>query len=363
MRVTPVLGGAQTSLNPNEGQSVSPERLARAKAVALGKDAPAPAQADPQASSVDKSVRRLRMRTQMSPDRHNRVEQETAPVPPAAAATDVSSPGLGGDPVGAAVPAPQGDSLAPNEPSADPASDATKPLSPQFAALARQKRAIQLKEQEIAKREEALKTQPNGDLESFKARIKTNALSVLLEEGVTYDQLTEQILAQNQNGADLSALRNELKAEIKAELDNQNKALANRDATTEKQVLAQIGREADRLVASGGDAYEMIREAGYSSKIVDLIHRTHKETGELMDTKEAADLIENELLEDSLKFARLKKVQNKLAPPPEQPGASVQQDRPGTKTMRTLTNRDGASSLSMSKRERAIAAMEGRLTK
>lgn len=348
MKISPVAGAVPQSVNPNEGQSAGADRMARAKAIAQGQDpaldrGPAP---DPQVERAENSIKRIKLRTQRSPDRHNRVEEtppQTVITPPEGAQAPVS------------------DVLATTE-QATAVSEDTKPLSPQFAALARQKREIQLERQKLDAEKQALASQ-SGDtksLEEYRSRIKANALSVLMEEGVTYDQLTEQILASNQENADLTALKSEMKA-LKDGFDNQTKSMTEREAQQEKQALAQIERETTQLISEGDD-FEMIREAGYAPKVVDLIHRVFKKTGEVMDTQEAANLIEAELLEESLKFARIRKVQSKLgAQAPAQKPQPVQQDRPGTKIMRTLTNRDGVSSTSMSKRERAIAAMEGRL--
>lgn len=350
MKVSPV--GAQTPkiINPDEGQSAGSDRMARAKAVAAGLDpaierGPSP---DPQVERAEQSIKRIKLRTQRSPDRHKRIEE---PAPEAAQATTETA---------GATPEPKSDVLATTE-QAEAVSEETKPLSPQFAALAKQRREIQLERQKLDADKAALETQ-SGDkksLEEYRSRIKANALSVLMEEGVTYDQLTEQILASNQETADLSALKAEIKA-LKDGFENQNKSQTDKEAMQEKQALAQIERETLQLVSQGDD-FEMIREAGYAPKVVDLIHRVFKKDGVVMDTAEAASLIEKELLEESLKFARIKKVQSSLNPAPQQKQQTVQQDRPGTKIMRTLTNRDGVSSTTMSKRERAIAAMEGRL--
>ncbi len=353
MKVSPIAAGDPRTVNPNEGSTASPDKLARAKAIAVG-EAPADRHPpDPQVEKVQNSLKRIKMKTQLSQNRHLKVEE------PVVDATDATKQ-LG-------ETAPIVENTAPSDQTAITeqavvASEDTKPLSPQFAALAKQKRALQLKEQEILAKEKALETQSGGmkSLEEYRARIKANALSVLMEEGVTYDQLTEQILATNQDNVDLSALKSEIQA-LKDDLNAQKTSTSERDAATEQQVLAQIKRDADSLIAQGDD-FEMIREAGYGPKVVELIHKTFKTTGELLDTQEAASLIEKELLEESLKFAKIKKVQSRLNPtPPPQQKQPAQTDRPNTKIMRTLTNRDGVSSTTMSKRERAIAAMEGRL--
>lgn len=354
MKMTPVANGATPVVNPFEGRSADPDRLAKAKAIASGVD-PATIQApsltaDPQVERTQGAMRRLKMRTQASPDRHNRIEEITAPT-----ATDISTPQEAAD-------SEETDKMASTE-QADAASEATKPLSPQFAALAREKREVQLERQKLEAEKQALSTQSTAgkSLEEYKARIKANALSVLQEEGVTYDQLTEQILASNQEKAEVEALRAEVKA-LKDGFDTQSKSLSERDIATENQVKAQIRRNVDQLISQGDD-FEMIREAGYAPKVVDLIDQVWKKEGILLDESEAASEIEKELLEESLKWAKLKKVQSRLSPAQSQQTQPVQQDRGNTKVMRTITNRDGVSSTSMSKRERAIAAMEGRLTK
>lgn len=366
MKITPV-AGSQAPTTPLDGATVNPSRLARAKAIAEGKNPEEIVQdtASPDPQAFQHPLKRIKLRTQVSPDRHLRPEEQ-APSPEQAAPEGVapqSAPALDAAPATTDPQAPlQRDTLDPNE-STQAVSEETKPLSPQFAALAKQKRALQLKEQELLAKEKALEgtTHSQKALEEYRARIKANALRVLQEEGVTYDQLTEQILASSHENADLSGIRSELQA-LTQSLEEQKKSMTESEARAEKQVLAQLQRDADHLISQGDD-YEMIREAGYSEKVVELIHKTFKATGEYLDVKEAANLIENELLEDFLKFSKIKKVQSRMNPATPSQTQPVQTDRGANRPMRTLTNRDGSSSATMSKRERAIAAMEGRLYK
>lgn len=349
MKLSPIAAsGAQTNVNPSEGRSAGAERLARAKLVAQGQTPEStPTQTDPQVERAQNSIRKIKMRTQMSTNRHDRIET-AAPVetPPVAAATEET---------------PEVDVLATGEPTAA-VSEETKPLSPQLAALAREKRALQVKERELAAKEAALKSQPTDtkSMDEYRARIKADPLSVLQENGVDYDQLTAAILASSDSDHDLAELRAELKA-LKEGLETRDKTQTEREQQEEQRTLASLQRDAEQLIAQGDD-YEMVREAGYAPKVVELIQRIYKKTGEFIDVTEAAGMIETELLEDSLKFAKLKKVQSKLAPAqPAQTSAPVQTDNPNRKIMRTLTNRDGSSATTMDKRQRAIAAMEGRL--
>lgn len=280
-----------------------------------------PGAPDPQVARVQ-SVRSLRMTTNATPG------VVTAPPPEPLAISDTVDP-------------------------AEATVEATQPLSPQFAALAKQRRALQVKEREIADREKALSSQPptqGGGVDL--ARLKSDPLSVLLEAGVTYDQLTEAILAdQSGGGADIQAL----KAQIQSVKDDVTKTLSERDSQAEKQVLAEMRKEAVKLSAEG-DTFELVRETGSIPQVMELIERTYRQSGEVLDVQEAMQLVEDELISESLKLAALKKVQGRLQPEP----APVPQ--PQQRQMRTLTNRDTAA-VPMSRKERALLAFSGQLKK
>jgi len=134
------------------------------------------------------------------------------------------------------------------------------------------------------------------------------------------------------------------------------KTLTDRDVQAEQQVLSQMKKEAQGLIQSGDD-YEMVRETGSLPHVIDLIYRTYKKTGEVLDVRAALNLVETDLITETLKVANLKKVRSKIAPDP----VPVQPTSEG-KQMRTLTNRDGAS-IPLDRRSRAIAAMRGTLRK
>ncbi len=236
----------------------------------------------------------------------------------------------------------------------DPATatvEATQPLSPQFVALAKQRRALQVKERELADREKAFATQSATPADAVAlSRLKSEPLSVLLEAGVTYDQLTEAILA-NQNG-DSGKFR-EMEAKLKALEEGVDKRFTDRETQAEQQVLAEMRREATQLIAEGDD-FEMVRETRSIPDVMRLIEQTYRKTGEVLDTREALRLVEEELVSESLKIAQIKKVQSRLAPPP----APAPQSQP--RQMRTLTNRDTAS-VPLSAKARALAAFNGTL--
>lgn len=334
MKVTPVVGtGAPAGADVSNGKSVSSDARARAIAVASGQE-PQPSTGDAQADRAQADIKKIKMRTQVSTDRDNPVVEAPAEIETQSPISDTKE---------------SGETL-----------EETKPLSPQFAALAKAKRALQVKERELAQREEALKTHvPQTGTEDLIAKLKANPLNVLQEAGVTYDQLTEAILNNQSAPLDSKSIDALVEKKLNERLE---KEFGSRDTQAEQQVLADIKREAVALT-SQGDQFEAIREAKAQNVVVDLIHRTFKQTGEIMDVSEAADLVENQLIDEALPFARLKKIQTRLTP--EQAEVLAQaptSPKAGTKVMKTLTNRDSAKPV-MDRRARAIAAALGTLKK
>lgn len=341
MKISPLAASAGPNAVPTGielGKSAGSDRVARAKAILTGQATPAsePIVEVPQAQAAEPNVRRIKMITQQSTNRHEPASEITETPIVEVAPTESNTL--------AQVEQAQG-------------SEATQQMSPQYAELAKAKRALQVKEREIAAREAALAAKPPTDGQVYThEQIKANALRVLTEAGVSYDQLTQELLSQNQAHPGLEEVRSEIKA-LKEGLE---KGQIERDQMSEQQVLRYIREDVDQLIAQG-DEYEAVREAGYAPKVVELIHRVFKKEGKMLDTSEAAKLIENEIIEESLKFARLKKVQGRLTPAEAQQQQPAKPSERNSIQIRTLTNRDGASPASLSRRERAIAAAEGRL--
>lgn len=223
--------------------------------------------------------------------------------------------------------------------------EATQPLSPQYAELAKRRRALQLKERALAEKEKALASSQTGSLGIDIDRLKSQPLSVLQEAGVTYDQLTEAILASQANSE-----VNALKAEINALKEGIDKKFTERDTQAEQQVLMQMKREAESL-ASQGDQFELVRETRSIPDVMRLIERTYRETGEVLEVSEALSLVEDELFKDLNKLVGLNKIKSTLIPP-QPPAAPQAQQSPA---MRTLKNRDTAA-IPLSRRARALAA-------
>jgi Skp family chaperone for outer membrane proteins len=340
MKVTPIAGpGAGTpgvATNAQVGSSVSPDRRAAAITAALGQTAITKSDMpiDPQLERAQQSIKKIKMRTNVSPDRFNQEAQSLV---------DTAPPTL----------------TDPNA-QAEPVVEATQPISPQFAALARQKRALQVKESEIAAREKALADGAGPSGTDLVAKLKADPLSVLQEAGVTYEQLTEAIL-NNQNGINPEMVA--LKAKIDALEKGFETKLTERDQQAKQQVLSEMQTQVNQLVGQGDD-YQMIKAMGKQKDVVGLIERTWEKgwpekglpAGYVLDIEEAAKIVEDFYVEDILPIARLGKVQSKLTPAQE----IAQTQGPQRQQMRTLTNRDTARPV-LDRRARAVAAAMGTL--
>lgn len=332
MKVTPLAGSGIGAVTSGTG-TVSPDKREAAKQAFLGQTrtaiAPSDTPVDPTIQATERNIRKIRMNTNASPDRIERElpvsEQESFE-----ASTKSAIPDDGTQTVETEV---------------------TRPISPQFAELARQRRALQVKEREIAEKEKSLSEKAATSEGIPKEQIKANPLKILMEAGVTYEQLTEAILA------DQSGINPEVQA-LKAKIDALEKGVESkfteRDTRAEQNAVAQIHRDVEVLVAEGDD-FELIRGKNYQRKVTDLIHKQWKATGKVLDVQEAATLIEEELYKEATQYASFKKVQSKLTP-------AVETITEEPNRLRTLTNRQTATP-AVSARARALAAFNGTLKK
>lgn len=341
MKISPMAAPSgtpgQSLTSANVGRTADPGKMARAQAVARGE---APPEAAPQVEQPRPDVRRLKMKTNFSTNRdipEPQVEGSEAASPSPAATAQTVTPGN-------STESSTGDNVEQG------AVEATQPLSPQFAALAKQKRAFQLEKAEFEKQKAELASQSNGfDPEQFKARLQSDPLGVLQEHGVTYDQLTEAILSdKTQDNPRILALEQQIKA-LKEGVD---KTFQTNEQRAEESALTEMLYEAEALSKEGED-FEMIRSEDAYDQVLRLIHKTYKDTGRVLDVREAMTRVETSLMARAEKLASINKVRNKIVPP-SQPA------QPAPRGMRTLTARDTASP-TMDRRARAIAAAMGTL--
>jgi len=227
---------------------------------------------------------------------------------------------------------------------AKPQPEAIGAVSPELAELAKQKRALQIEREQWLKEKEANKAPADGYIKLDD--LKANALSVLQRAGVTYEQLTNEIL-QNQGQAPQQDL-NKFKEELLKTIDEK---LAGKDTQQEEAVYNFMRKEVDRL--SSLPKYRLIKESNSQDDVMDLVKRMWNEKGEVWTEWEAMDAVEKELREDAKRYARVIGELEETKAPEEKPQAQVTVQK-----QKTLTNKDSARP-PMTRRQRAIAAALG----
>lgn len=248
------------------------------------------------------------------------------------------------------------------------------PLSDKYAALARRERQIRneankLKaEREAFLAEKAKVSTPSFDESKYIAvdALEQDLLGTLSQRGYSYDKIVEQALSQQTQDPATKAALQRLEAQIRAQDEANRKlqaSLEEQQTNQRKQAVSQIRAETSSLVKSDPN-YETIRETNSIDDVVELIEKTFDQDGILLSVEEAAQAVEDHLLEEAMKLTKIGKIQQRLkanaqanaakATPPVQ---TTQQ--PSTQS-KTLTNNMGTTR-QLSARERAILAAKGEL--
>lgn len=264
----------------------------------------------------------------------------------------------------------------PPEPAKDPA------LSRQFAQLARQEKVMRLKAQQqdqaikqreaaLATREAAIEAQSNQYKTGYisQEQLKRDLMGTLAEQGITYDDVVQQAMNQQQRDPRTEGMIQKLEAKIQA-LEESNKTAAQRMTESQQQqyeaAVKQIRTDAKQLVYTD-PAFEMIKATGSVKDVVELITRTYDKDGVLLTVEEAAQQVEDYLVEEATKLSRVDKIKKRLqqqsATSSNTPVAAKVQTPNTNKQppqMKTLTNAN-ASSRQLTAKERAILAFKGEL--
>lgn len=233
-----------------------------------------------------------------------------------------------------------------------------------FLQLARKEKAARERERQLDARE-ALIAQRDKEIEdakSWRIRFTKEPLAVMNEAGITYDQLTQHILASgNQTDPNIVKLQAEL-TQIKKLQEEQLEATKNEQKNAYDRAVKQITVDVDKLVRDNPE-FELTSQMNTQAAVVKLIETTFNEEGYLMSTEDAAKEVENWLEEQLLLGVKSKKIQGKITP------VSQEVSQPATvtpKPVTTITNQVVQASTkpltANERRARAIAAFNGQKT-
>ncbi len=252
-----------------------------------------------------------------------------------------------------------------------------EPISSQYAVLARKEKALRARDAQLRAREEALKAaqapkapeRPAFDESKYisKDKLQSDLFGTLAELGLSYDQISAQ--ATNAPTPDQIELRNTIKSleskldALRGDQEQFKKSSEEQQQQSYKQAVSQIRLETNTLVKNN-DAYETIRETNSTDDVVELIEKTFATDGVLLTVEEAAQQVEDYLVEEALKIARIRKIQQRLnvAPPASATAPKQQTGNPQQPQLKTLTNAI-ASTGKLTSRQRAELAFRGELKK
>jgi hypothetical protein len=261
-------------------------------------------------------------------------------------------------------------------PAQEPEKTEEKP-SPQLLALARRERALRAKAQQqeqafkareaaLAAKEAELSAKGNQYNEGYitKDKLKSNPLLALQEAGLSYDDVVQAALNQQSMDPRVEATIGRLEAKIR-QLEEANET-SSKNMTAQQQAqydaaVKQIRTDAKKLVYTDPNL-ETVKATNSVSDVVELIEETYKKDGVLLSVEEAAQMVEDYLVEEAMKLTKISKIKNRLTQPAQAPKAQVQQRQPTKQPqpMKTLTNAN-SSGRQLSARERAILKFKGEL--
>lgn len=281
----------------------------------------------------------------------------------------------------------EAEEINPPKQEAEETPEETEPISKQLAILARKEKALRAREaqmkQELRAKEDALKAkeaeilQRNQSLDQSKYiskdRLKQDTLTALAELGITYEDITNQQINVGQENPQTKAIINELKEELRQLKASQDEAKQSQQTAQQKayeDAVNQIRRDTKNLVAKNSGDYETIKATNSYEDVVELIKQTYDRDKVLLTVEEAAQEVENYLIEEALKLSRIDKIKKRLQPASTAKASVAQQIQSSESTntkaqsqpMKTLTNSMGTSG-KLSARERALLAFEGKLNK
>lgn len=327
MKISPVIGAPTIPQPSSSGRSS--EALDRIRAIATGKPLPEPIEED-KAKKLANQLQTITMNTNKTVLRDG-LPPESSSESQIIPTDELAKPDSG---------------ISDTTVQANEVSEATQPISPQLAALARERRALQVEKKALVDREKSIADEARAQIIS---QLKVKPLGLMQEHGVTYDQLTQELLG-NQINPEVEAL----KAEIKALKEGVDEKFSASETKHNEQNVHYVANKLDALLDQN-DEFELLKEADGKVEIVSRIIDHYEKTGVERNVADVAKEYQEELYAELARYAKLKQVQGRLMPTePLQPQPQTQQG------MRTLTNKDTARP-QMDRKQRAILAMQGQL--
>lgn len=241
-------------------------------------------------------------------------------------------------------------------------------VSPKIAALARREAALQGEKRQLEAQRQAIaaeREQIRKDAQAeIRARIKTDPITLLGEEGLTVDQMIDlQAKQPTAEAQKLTALEQRM---AKQDEDRAAEQKRNYEAAR-TQVLSDV-----KEIVNSGPEFEIMKALGIEEEALKRIEETYKTKSIIPDYATVCKEIEAEYLPLAVEIAKLASVQKAMNPPaapteevvPPAATAAKPQVTEKQPAMTTLSNRQAAGSKKSTSwaehRQRLIAIAEGK---
>lgn len=271
---------------------------------------------------------------------------ETTDVPSTSANKDAPAPALT-EYVNGAVQTPPAAVEASAEPIAqavavEQAPKEDKAFGAKFAALSRKEKEQSAREKAFTTEKKAfdkMKADLKAEVEAEKSRLaskyidpeefKKDPVGLYKKQGLTFEQLAERVMNDGKPGAGevlsdsekrIQAQVDELKAQLLAKNESEKKREEEQKQRQLEETMTAFKTQLTDFCNKEAD-YELIRANDAVGLVYEVIEEHHKNTldaetgkGQILSNKEAADAVENYLLEEAKKQIKLSKVKTLLAP-------------------------------------------------
>jgi hypothetical protein len=242
------------------------------------------------------------------------------------------------------------------EPKKEEQSQEERLFASKFAALSRKEKALREKERQLETRMQELeqrlnsaqKDEPKQQEEPLELRLKKNPFEALQSLGFDYETLAQIALNDGKLTPELQMklMREELERQYNEKFQQLESKLTEKEQKELEQRHAQVienfKQEIAEHVGENAAEYELLAIEGEDGVqlVYDVIEEHYNSTGEILDKKDAAMLVENHLLEEAKKRVGLSKIKKLL-------GASepkVQTEPKQAKPSVTLSNEQSQTS-------------------
>lgn len=201
-----------------------------------------------------------------------------------------------------------------------------------FAALSRKEKQLREREKTLEASQKSIEEQIKKLEEQYKQKeqelssklldpslFKKDAKEALNKAGLTFEELAQLMINDGKPTAEM--LLTDAEKRLQAKIEDMEKKLMEKEAKEQEakyeEVLNNFVSEITTFVNDNND-YELIRANDATDLVYEVIEEHHSTTGEILQIKQAADAVEQYLLEEAKKQLNLGKIKGLLSPKEQQ---------------------------------------------